>query len=215
MWVKIYTNLFENRKIKQILCLPDGDTLVLMWVRLLCLAGEINESGNLIFAQGIPYNAEMLATYFNKPLEITKYALGIFEKFGMIYCYENIISIANWEKYQNVDGMEKIREQTRLRVAKHREKQKLLGCNDTVTLQVTQSNATDKEKNKNKNKNKNNLLIENDSIENYLSQEEICELTATYPQYESILYFIDSRIKEIPAHPAQYFKKIASNWGKG
>lgn len=63
--------------------------------------------------------------------------------------------------------------------------------------------------------NKNNLLIENDSIENYLSQEEINLLSMKYPQYESILYFIDSRIKEIPAHPARYFEKIASNWGKG
>ena len=48
--------------------------------------------------------------------------------------------IKNWEKYQNVEGMEKIRQQTRTRVAKHRAK-----CNVTVTQDVTQCNAAEEE----------------------------------------------------------------------
>lgn len=57
-------------------------------------------------------------------------------------------SISNWEEYQNIDGLEKIKEQTRERVAKHREKKKLEAGNVTVmhgnvtgNVTVTQSNA--------------------------------------------------------------------------
>jgi hypothetical protein len=56
--------------------------------------------------------------------------------------------ISNWEKYQNIEGLDKVREQTRLRVQKHRAKQKLLACNDsnvTGNVTVTKSNATEEE----------------------------------------------------------------------
>jgi uncharacterized phage protein (TIGR02220 family) len=54
---------------------------------------------------------------------------------------DGAIYINNWEKHQNIEGLEKIREQTRLRVAKHRE-QKKIGYN--VTEKVTLRNATEK-----------------------------------------------------------------------
>ncbi len=49
---------------------------------------------------------------------------------------QNYISICNWEKHQNVDAMDKIREDTRKRVAKYREKALQLSFS-LVTLQVT------------------------------------------------------------------------------
>jgi len=57
--------------------------------------------------------------------------------------------ITKWEKHQNVEGMEKVRLQTNERVKKHRVKEKnkleTLPSNATVTLQVTQCNATELE----------------------------------------------------------------------
>jgi hypothetical protein len=72
----------------------------------------------------------------------------------MIEIVDDVICVSNWEKYQNVEGMEKIKEQTRLRVAKHRERKKLEG-NVTCNVTVTQSNATDIDIDKEKNKNNN------------------------------------------------------------
>ena len=61
--------------------------------------------------------------------------------------------IPGWEEHQNAEALEKIRENTRKRVAKHREKQKLLSCNVTCNVTERYSNATDKEKDiKNKKK---------------------------------------------------------------
>lgn len=146
-WIKIATNIFDNRKIRQIECIPDGDSIIVVWVKLLCLAGNINDSGMIYFTKEIPYTDQMLATQFNRPLATVQLALKTFESFGMIELVDNIMHISNWEKYQNVDGMERIREQTRKRVAKHREKAHLTDnseCNVTVTLR----NATDIDKDK-------------------------------------------------------------------
>lgn len=144
-WIKLATNIFDNKKIKQIETLPDGDSIIVIWFKLLALAGSVNDNGFVYFTKDIPYTDQMLAAYFNRPLTTIQMAISIFEKYGMIEIVDNVIFVSNWEKYQNVDAMERIREQTRLRVAKHRELKKI-ECNVTSNVTVTQSNATDIDK---------------------------------------------------------------------
>lgn len=144
-WIKLATNIFDNKKIKQIETLPDGDSIIVIWFKLLALAGSVNDNGFVYFTKDIPYTDQMLAAYFNRPLTTIQMAISIFEKYGMIEIVDNVIFVSNWEKYQNVEGMERIREQTRKRVAKHRELKKL-ECNVTGNVTVTQSNATDIDK---------------------------------------------------------------------
>lgn len=145
-WIKITTNMFDDEKMKLIESMPDKDAILIIWVKLLIQAGKTNASGYLYLNENIPYTDEMLATIFNRPIGTVRMALDVFLKFGMIEMdNRNYISISNWEKHQNVEGMEKIREQTRRRVAEHREKQKLLG-NDTCNVTATQSNALDIDK---------------------------------------------------------------------
>lgn len=138
-WIKITTGLFDNRKIRQIESLPEGDRIIVIWVKMLCLAGNINDNGLMYITREVPYTEEMLAQQFNRPLHLVKLALDTFVKFSMIEIIDDVFHISNWEKYQNVDGLDKIREQTRARVAKHRENKKNVDCNVTVT----QCNATD------------------------------------------------------------------------
>lgn len=148
-WIKIATDMFDNRKIKQIEILPDSDAIIVIWVKILCLAGVINEEGCLLFTKEIPYTEELMATQFNRPINTIRLALKTFERFGMIEVIDSVIRISNWEKYQNIEGMEKVREQTRKRVANYRGRQKqalLEQCNVTETLR----NATDIEEEKEK-----------------------------------------------------------------
>ena len=153
-WIKVTTGLFDNRKIRQIECLPDGDRIIVIWLKILCLAGDVNDNGTVYLTKEIPYTAEMLAQQFNRPLPLVKLALRTFESYGMIEIIDDILHVSNWEKYQNTQGLERIKEQTRERVQRHREKQKQIECkendvtqcNVTVTQNVTQCNATDKEK---------------------------------------------------------------------
>lgn len=125
-WIKLATKIFDNRKIRQIECLPDGDAIIVIWVKLLCLAGNINDSGLVYFTKEIPYTDQMLATQFNRPLTTVQLALKTFEQFGMVEVIDNILHISNWEKYQNVDRLSEIREYNRLAKQRSREKQKAL-----------------------------------------------------------------------------------------
>lgn len=141
-WIKIETGIFDNKKIKMLEAMPDGDTLIVIWLKILILAGNTNDCGYAYFTKEIPYTEQMLATLFNRPLTTIQLALTTFERYGMIEIIDDIIKVSNWERYQNVEGMERIREQTRKRVAKHREL-KRIGCNVTSNATVTQSNAID------------------------------------------------------------------------
>lgn len=177
-WIKITTDIFDDEKICLIDALPDPDAILVIWFKILTLAGKHNSNGLLMMTDKVHYTDEMLATIFRRPLNTVRMAIGIFEQFGMIEIIDGIISLPNWEKHQNVDGMEKIKEQTRNRVAKHRKKQKNLALgNVTGNVTVTDGNALeeDKEKNKNrldKDKNKKRITTTNSSG----GQENILEL---------------------------------------
>lgn len=154
-WIKITTDIFNDEKLLMIEDMPDADSVIVIWFKLLCLAGRDNNNGILVMNNRLPYTEEMLASIFRRPLNTVRLALSEFSKYGMIEIYEDVITIPNWEKHQNIEGMEKIKEQTRNRVAKHREKQKLLlECNATCNATVTECNGTDKEEEKEKKKNK-------------------------------------------------------------
>ena len=124
-WIKLMTDVFDNRKIRQIEAMPEGDTIIVIWFKLLTLAAETNDSGLVYFTADLPYTDQLFATQFNRNLQTVQLALTTFERFGMIEVVDEIIKVSNWERYQNIEGLEKMREQNRLRVAKHREKKKL------------------------------------------------------------------------------------------
>ena len=171
-WIKITTDIFDDEKICLIDALPDHDAILVIWFKILALAGKHNRNGLLMMSDKVHYTDEMLATIFRRPLNTVRMALGIFEQFGMVEIIDGVITLPNWEKHQNIDGMEKIKEQTRNRVARHREKQKTLAQgNVTGNVTVTQSNALEEEGDKNKNrldKDKNKNITTTSSSENIL-----------------------------------------------
>ena len=156
-WIKLATEMFDNRKIRQIECLPDGDGIIVVWFKLLCLAGNINDNGMVYFTKDIPYTDQMLATQFNRPLPLIQLAMATFQKFGMIEIVNSIYLVSNWEKYQNVDRLNELREYNRLAQRKSREKKKLLkAVNDkSMTSQSCQGIDIDEERDKNLEKEKN------------------------------------------------------------
>ena len=141
-WIKLSTDIFNNRKIRAIEALPDGDTIIVIWLKLLILAGEINDGGLIYFTRDIPYIDQLMASQFGRPLTTIQLALSTFEKFGMVQITDSLIEVSNWEKYQNVEGLEKIREQNRIRKRNQREREKQLLLESHVTSR--DSHATDK-----------------------------------------------------------------------
>ena len=139
-WIKITTDIFDDEKMCLIDALPDRDAIIVIWIKLITLAGKLNRKGVLAISKNIVYTDEMLAQTFHRPLNTVRMALEIFEKFGMVEKIDGVIMLPNWEKHQNIDGMEKIKEQNRNRAARHRQKQKLLAQNNGSNVI---SNVTD------------------------------------------------------------------------
>lgn len=143
-WVKLMTDMFDNRKIKHLRHLPEGNNIVLIWVMLLTMAGRCNAGGMIFLTENIPYTPKMLADELGFEENTVRMALKALEEFNMITTDHAHFSIAGWDEYQNIEGMDKIREQNRLRKAAQRARQKALppaSCDSHVT--VAQSHATD------------------------------------------------------------------------
>lgn len=154
-WIKLSTDMFDNPKIKYIRTLPEGNNILLVWIMLLTKAGICNSHGYIMLTQDVPYTSKMLADEFKFDENVIKFALATFTKLGMISLENDELLVLGWEEHQNVEGLDKIREQTRLRTQKCREKQKQLAlankgqlCSVTSNVTVSHSNAIDKEEDK-------------------------------------------------------------------
>ena len=148
-WIKLYTDMFDNRKIKYIRNLPQGNDILLMWIMLLIYAGRTNDNGYVYLIEEIPYTHDDLAKEFDLPNNTVKLGLETLHRLKMIDSDSRGLKILNWNEYQNIDGLERIRELTRQRVRRFRnkEKQKELPestesvCNVTGNATVAFSNA--------------------------------------------------------------------------
>ncbi|WP_019469746.1 phage replisome organizer N-terminal domain-containing protein [Staphylococcus cohnii] len=151
-WIKLKVGMFDDSKIKYIEGLPERDTIITIWIKLLTLAGKHNEQGYIMLSENLPYNEEMLANEFNRSLNTVRLALQTFTMLGMIEYDDGILKVANWEKHQNIEGLEKIRKQTRERVRKHREQKQLEASNVNVTLRNATEEELEEEKNREEDK---------------------------------------------------------------
>lgn len=157
-WIKITTDIFNDEKIILIEQMPEADTMIVIWFKLLCMAGRDNNNGIFVMGNRIPYTEEMLASIFRRSLTTVRLALSTFEAFGMIDIIDDIITLPNWEKHQNIEGLEKIREQNRIRKQRQRDRDREkieADMSRGLSRDVTQQIRIDKNKNRiDKNNNK-------------------------------------------------------------
>lgn len=139
--------------------MPDGDAMLLIWLNLLVLAGLVNDGGLVYLTRGIPYTEEMLAEEMRRSLPVIRSAISVFRTLNMVEDTPDGLLISNWEKHQSVDGMERAREQAKIRMRNYRDRKRLeTGQKDdgcvTVTQHVTPCYSDVTHQNKNKKENK-------------------------------------------------------------
>lgn len=123
VWIRLRLNFFDDERIKLIEALPDRDSILLIYIRLLILAGKTNHDGFVLLGSNIALTAETIATIFNRPVSTVRLALQTFERFEMIEVDEDGgIVICDWEETQNTTALEMIREKTRVRNQRYRER---------------------------------------------------------------------------------------------
>ena len=184
-WIKILTNIFDDEKMKFIEHLPDGDTIIVIWFKILTLAGRSNKDGYIMLTDQIPYTEEMLRSYLNRKETIIKLAFETFKRLGMIEVVdEQYLLVSNWSKHQNVAGLEKIRKQARERQARYVERRKTLLLEDKELKEEKEERDIDTHNVKN---NVSNDVIDNNKNkkDNFNTKEhkdkaKIDEILSTY-----------------------------------
>lgn len=200
-WIKLTTDMFDNRKIKHLRRLPEGNNIVLLWVMLLTLAGRCNAGGMIFLTENIPYTAKMLADELDFEENTVVLGLNVLEQLNMIVADNGFFSIAGWNEYQNVEGMDKIREQNRLRKQKQRAKNALPEAQCHVMSR--DCHATDKDKEEDKDREEDRDDIEITAVEPPVPSvpyESIRNLyNALCPSFPKCTALSDARKKAIKA----------------
>jgi len=124
-WIKLKTDMFDNQKIKLIESLPEGDTILVIWIKLLTYAGRTNANGFILINEDIALTVEEMAIIFNRQLNVVRLALEAFRRYGMISMHNDVVRIKNWDVHQNIEGMERAKQLNAERNRKYRERKKL------------------------------------------------------------------------------------------
>lgn len=148
-WIKIVTDIFDDEKIMLIEAMPEPDGMIVIWFKILCLAGKQNNGGVLTLNGRMPYTDEMLATIFRRPVTMVRMALSAFQSLGMIEIVSGAVTIPNWGKHQNLEGIQNRRNYMSGYMRDYREKQKLL-AESTSSKCLRKPNVSDTELDKDK-----------------------------------------------------------------
>ena len=142
-WIKLTTDMFDNRQIKHLRRLPDGNNIVLLWVMLLTMAGRCNAGGMIFLTENIPYTTKMLADELG--FEENTVILGIeaLGQLNMVVTNNGHFTIAGWEKYQNTDRLAELREKDRDRQRLKRAKNRALLGTSTDSPRTVHGQSTD------------------------------------------------------------------------
>ena len=126
-WIKLSTATFDDEKIRIIETLPDGKTILVIWLKLLCLAGKTDNDGVFRLTKNIPYNEDLLANVLRENVATVRLALKTFIDMEMMEKIEGAYALSNWTKYQSETGaIEAAKAKKHERQKRWREKQKSL-----------------------------------------------------------------------------------------
>ncbi|SCU52603.1 phi PV83 orf 20-like protein [Staphylococcus aureus] len=181
-----------------------------------------------MLSENLPYNEEMLANEFNRPINSIRLAIQTFETLGMIEKVNGVIKVTNWEKHQSLDSKAKHKEKNKLRQQRYRERQKkLLEAKGNVT--VTLRNGTEEEREEEKEEEYKNKEEEREAVFSSSIKYIIANLDdkLTPNQMEQLGFAIDdigtnafevvkvgvTYTKSKNAHGG-YLIKVLNNWAK-
>ena len=194
-WIKLTTDMFDNRKIKHLRRLPDGDSIVLIWVMLLTMAGRCNAGGMIFLTENIPYTPKMLADELDFEESTVVLALQALDDLDMVVTKSGHYSVAGWEEYQNTDRLQEIREYNRLAQQKSRAKRKALeapsGNVNDMSMTSQRCHETDKEEDKDIDKKKNKKVKENNYTlfvrirDDYIFDDDIADKLTEWFAYKT------------------------------
>lgn len=220
-WIKLMTDVFDDEKILLIESLPEKDSLIVIWFKLLCLAGKQNNSGVFVFSNRMPYTDEMFATIFRRPINTVRLALATFQQYGMIDIVDDVVTIPNWNKHQSLDAYEKKKARDRLYQAERRAAQKALIEKSSDKSSDIAFSDKDIEEDKEKEEDKNILSPPKKPTKHkygeynnvLLTDAELEKLKAEYLDYEERIERLSSYVASTGKSYKSHYATIR-NWAR-
>ena len=200
-WIQVSIDMFNNRKIKYLRSLPEGNNIILIWVALLTIAGRCNAGGMIFLTENVPYTPDMLAMELDFEKSTVLLALEALKRLGMIQDYDDSLFITGWEEHQNIDGLAKIKEQNRIRKQRQREREAVkIECHVTSHADATPCHATDIERDIDIDKEREEEKEEDKRKRGNINYQLIADMyNNTCVSFPSLVSLSDSRKKAIKA----------------
>lgn len=212
-WIKIVTDIFDDEKILMIETLPSSDTIIVIWFKLLCFAGKMNNDGVLLMNNRIAYTDEMLAAIFRRDVNTVRMAMQVFEKYGMIEVINNVITIPNWNKHQTLDAYEKKKERDKLYQQERRKKQRQLVekssdiSSDCKTIESSDVAVSEEDKEEDKEKDINNIIISASGEPDPPVKKKSKPVKHKYGEYKNVL-LTDDELSKLKAEYSDWEERI-------
>ena len=195
-WFKLKEDFFDDKYIKALRKLPDGDALCIIYQKM--QLKSLKTEGFIKYDKILPSAEEELALILDEDLNKVKLTLHALLSMGLVEKWEN--DTFYMVAMQNLIGSETAVAE---RVRKHREKQKMLQCNTQVTNSNTYIEIEKKEKRKEieqdielRDKNNNIVIAKaNDSVGKSQLEEEFETIWKEYPRKQGKANALKSYIK--------------------
>lgn len=195
-WFKLKEDFFDDKYIKALRKLPDGDALCIIYQKM--QLKSLKTEGFIQYDKILPSAEEELALILDEDLNKVKLTLQALLSMGLVERWEN--DTFYMVAMQNLIGSETAVAE---RVRKHREKQKLLQCNTEVTNSNTYIEIEKKEKKKEIEQDielreeNNNIVIPNgnDSVSKSQLEAEFEMIWKEYPRKQGKANALKSYIK--------------------
>ena len=189
-WIKVTVDMFEDSKIEFLRSLPEGDSIIVIWLQMLSIAGKSNANGYLMITDGIPYTEQLLCNTLRRNPVLMQFAVETFMRLKMINIEDGPFHITRWEKHQNVEQMVRIKSDGAIRQARYRENQKIKllleqksdECDVTNDVTKCHSNAQEV-RSKSKEKEYKHIGV----FESYTSNQELIETLNLFLEFRKKL----------------------------
>ena len=211
-WIKLTVDMFDNRKIKYLRTLPEGNNIVLIWVMLLTMAGRCNSGGMIFLTENIPYTGQVLANELGFETSTVELALKILASLGMISEIDGYIQIEGWDDHQSADKLEQIREQNRIRKQKERERKQIAMSRDGHVT-VTQCHATDIDKEIDKDIDK-DIKVRRFTPPTPTEVQQYCSESGHYIDADAFVDFYNSKNWMVGKNKMKDWKAAVRTWEK-
>lgn len=125
-WLKTKVGFFSDPRILYLLNLPNGDSYIVLWLFLKDMAGTVNEDGRVCVSTQKAMTTQLIAKCLHRRRPFIENGLDALEQTGLIERDESgMIRIVIWDELQDFQRDEKCRQQTKERVRRCRERQRL------------------------------------------------------------------------------------------